>query len=114
MTPTVTVIGSGASGVHFALTVLERGGRVRMLDVGVQGAPQPLPDATLNDLKAQLPNPVEYFLGSRYQGAFLPGDNDEYVRPPAGQGLYLRQPRRLRPHERWLRAALLLRPRRAG
>ncbi len=28
MTPTVTVVGSGASGVHFALTVLRKGGRV--------------------------------------------------------------------------------------
>ncbi|MCC6988810.1 MAG: sarcosine oxidase, partial [Acidobacteria bacterium] len=60
MTPAVTVIGSGASGVHFALTVLKRGGRVRLLDVGIQGAAQPLPDASLNDLKAQLPAPADY------------------------------------------------------
>lgn len=84
MTPPVTVVGSGASGVHFALTVLKNGGRVRMLDVGIQGTPQPLPTASLNELKARLPNPTDYFLGSRYQAVHLPGDNDEYYGiPPA-------------------------------
>ena len=63
MTPTVTVIGSGASGVHFALTVLEKGGSVRMVDVGRLGRAAVLPGATLNGLKSQLPDPAEYFLG---------------------------------------------------
>ena len=49
VTPTVTVVGSGASGVHFALTVLESGGTVRMVDVGRQGRPPVLPEATLTD-----------------------------------------------------------------
>ena len=46
MTPGVTVVGSGASGVHFALTVLQRGGTVRMIDVGREGGLPVLPDAT--------------------------------------------------------------------
>ena len=32
----VVVVGSGASGVHFALTALERGHDVTMVDVGIE------------------------------------------------------------------------------
>jgi choline dehydrogenase-like flavoprotein len=78
MTPTVTVVGSGASGVHFALSVLRKGGAVRMLDVGRQARAAVLPDAPLNDLKSRLDDPASYFLGSRYEGTWLPGANDEY------------------------------------
>jgi len=92
MTPTVTVVGSGASGVHFALTVLKRGGRVRLLDVGIQGAPPVLPAASLNELKTQLPAPADYFLGTRFQGAFLPGDNDEYYGIPPGKDYIFESP----------------------
>ncbi len=78
--------------MHFALTVLKGGGRVRMLDVGIQGGSQPLPDASLNELKAQLPDPVEYFLGRGFQGAFLPGDNDEYYGIPPGKDYIFESP----------------------
>jgi choline dehydrogenase-like flavoprotein len=96
MTPTVTVIGSGASGVHFAQTVLQKGGTVRMLDVGRQGRVPVLPDTNLDQLKSQLNDPAEYFLGSRYEAVLLPGVTDEYYGippskdfvfdPPAGFG----------------------------
>ena len=33
----VVIVGSGASGVHFALSLLEKGYEVVMLDVGVGG-----------------------------------------------------------------------------
>lgn len=92
MTPAVTVIGSGASGVHFALTVLKKGGRVRMIDVGTQGPIQPLPTVSLNGLKAQLPDPAGYFLGSDYQGVHLPGDNDEYYGIPPGKDYIFEPP----------------------
>ena len=82
MTPTVTVIGSGASGVHFALTVLEKGGSVRMVDVGRQARAAVLPGATLNGLKSQLPDPAEYFLGRNFDSVLLPGVNDEYYGIP--------------------------------
>ena len=49
--PAVTIVGSGASGVHLALTLLRKGHRVRLLDVGRQGAAPVLPHATLNGLK---------------------------------------------------------------
>ena len=82
MTPDVTVVGSGASGVHFALTVLRKGGTVRMLDVGRQGRAPVLPDASLNGLKDRLADPVEYFLGPRAEAVLLPGVNEEYYGIP--------------------------------
>ena len=39
----VLVVGSGASGVHFAQTLLARGREVTMLDVGRRRAPAALP-----------------------------------------------------------------------
>ena len=82
MTPTVTVVGSGASGVHFALSVLRKGGTVRMLDVGRQGRAPVLPDASLNGLKDRLADPVDYFLGPRAEAVLLPGVSEEYYGIP--------------------------------
>lgn len=96
MIPRVTVVGSGASGIHFALTVLRKGGTVRMLDVGRQGRAAVLPDATLDQLKQRLADPAGYFLGPGQEAALLPGVDDEYYGippskdyvfdPPAGFG----------------------------
>ena len=92
MTPTVTVVGSGASGVHFALSVLRKGGSVRMLDVGRQARAQVLPDAGVNRLKSELDDPAAYFLGSRYEAALLPGDNDEYYGTPPSKDYVFQHP----------------------
>ncbi len=92
MTPTVTVVGSGASGVHFALSVLRKGGSVRMLDVGRQGRAQVLPDAGLDTLKRELDDPAAYFLGRRYEAALLPGVNDEYYGTPPGKDFVFTHP----------------------
>jgi choline dehydrogenase-like flavoprotein len=85
MTPRVVVVGSGASGVHFALTLLRKGLAVTMLDVGRQGGPAVAPDATLTALKHRLDDPAEYFLGSRFEGVLLPGDGGEYYGIPPGK-----------------------------
>jgi choline dehydrogenase-like flavoprotein len=82
MSPVVTVVGSGASGVHFALSILRKGGTVRMIDVGRQGAAPVLPGATLNGLKEQLPDPAAYFLGTGAGSVLLPGVDDEYYGLP--------------------------------
>ncbi|HEX5070062.1 MAG TPA: GMC oxidoreductase [Vicinamibacterales bacterium] len=82
MIPQVTVIGSGASGVHFALTALRKGRTVRMLDVGRAGRAPVLPDATLDQLKDRLDDPASYFLGSRFESVLLPDVTDEYYGIP--------------------------------
>jgi len=92
MIPTVTVVGSGASGVHFALTLLRKGIPVRMLDVGRQAAAPVLPDATLNGLKKRLSNPVEYFLGRDFGAALLPGVDEEYYGLPPSKDYVFEAP----------------------
>jgi choline dehydrogenase-like flavoprotein len=96
MTPTVTVVGSGASGVHFALSALRRGLAVRMIDIGRRGRAPVLPDLGLDDLKRQLDDPAAYFLGEQFDAVLLPGVDEEYYGippskdyvfdPPAGFG----------------------------
>ena len=81
----VVVVGSGASGVHFALTVLRKGRRVLMLDVGNTGREAIRPEDTLNGLKRNLSDPTRYFLGSRYESLVLPGSRGEYYAFPPGK-----------------------------
>jgi choline dehydrogenase-like flavoprotein len=85
MTPRVVVVGSGASGVHFALSLLRKGLAVTMLDVGREGSPPVEPTATLTGLKETLDDPAAYFLGTRYEGVLLPGDGGEYYGIPPGK-----------------------------
>lgn len=74
----VLVVGSGASGVHFALTMLKKGYQITMLDVG-WSKPDPvnIPD-TYNELKANLQDPAAYFLGKKYEAVVYSGEKDEY------------------------------------
>jgi choline dehydrogenase-like flavoprotein len=74
----VVVIGSGASGVHFALSVLQKGYEVVMLDVGRARPPIANPRDTFNELKRNLQDPVRYFLGSEYEAVVYPGSEGEY------------------------------------
>ncbi len=74
----IIVVGSGASGVHFALTLLQKGHAVLMLDVGRTGPSPVNPADDFNALKTNLPDPVEYFLGPRYEALILPHHGSEY------------------------------------
>lgn len=78
----ITVVGSGASAVHFALTALERGHEVVMLDVGRPKPPAVLPDASWAGLKERLADPSEYFLGERFDAVLFPGKAGEYYGIP--------------------------------
>jgi len=89
----VLVVGSGASGVHFARTVLERGHEVTLLDVGREGTPQPLPEASFAELKRQLPDPTAYMLGPECEGAILPDFDAEFYGIPPGREFILDTPR---------------------
>ncbi len=88
----VTVVGSGASGVHFALSLLRKGHCVHMLDIGYEAEPPTGPDVDLATLKAELPDPVEYFLGSEFEALSLPGAEKEYYAFPPSKGPVFRQP----------------------
>ena len=74
----VIVVGSGASGIHFTLTLLEKGYHVRMLDVGRRGREPILPKSSFDDLKNDLEDPAVFFLGERFEDVVLRGDGDGY------------------------------------
>src|SRR5687767_11299179 len=76
------VIGSGASGVHFAQAALERGHEVTLLDIGRPPTPVVLPQSNFAQLKDELPDAVDYFLGSDYGATLLPGNQREYYGIP--------------------------------
>ncbi|MFV1986742.1 MAG: GMC oxidoreductase [Gemmatimonadota bacterium] len=79
----VTVVGSGPSGVHFALTLLKKGRTVRMIDAGGSGPPPVEPRMNASQLKSTLADPVEYFLGQDLYGLALPeGAGEFYGFPP--------------------------------
>ena len=86
-----TVVGSGPSGVQFARAALARGYAVEMIDVGYAAPPAVLPEATFEDLRADLEDPGEYFLGTDFEGVLLPGRQEEFYGIPPGKDYALRQ-----------------------
>jgi choline dehydrogenase-like flavoprotein len=92
----VVVVGSGASGVHFALSVLRKGHDVTMVDVGHDRRTHVLPEAGFDALKEQLPDPVSYFLGSRFEGVVLPDAEGEYYGIPPHKQYVFETPRDFR------------------
>lgn len=86
---TVTVVGSGPSGVHFALSLLSKGHTVRLIDAGLTGGEPVEPGLSESELKARLDDPVEYFLGRDLYGLALPGAEGEfYGFPPQKQFVF--------------------------
>jgi choline dehydrogenase-like flavoprotein len=89
VTNPIVVVGSGASGAHFALTALESNRRVLMLDVGYGAREGVDPTQSLNGLKRNLKDPASYFLGNDYQSVILPGNKGEYYGfPPSKQHVF--------------------------
>jgi len=79
-----TVVGSGPSGVHFALTALHNGHTVEMIDVGKEAPDAVNSEDTYLELKQNLDDPAAYFLGDNNQGVLLPGQQEEfYGMPPS-------------------------------
>jgi choline dehydrogenase-like flavoprotein len=87
----VLVVGSGASAVHFAQSVLAKGWSVTMLDIGFQGLEPVLPDVHFGALKETLDDPIRYLLGEAYEGALLPGTKGEYYGTPPSQSFVFRE-----------------------
>jgi choline dehydrogenase-like flavoprotein len=84
----VLVVGSGPSGVHFALTALRKGHKVVMLDVGRARPESVLPEEDFLGLKHRLPDPAGYFLGPQFDAISLPAsepgkDQEYYGLPPS-------------------------------
>jgi choline dehydrogenase-like flavoprotein len=88
----VLVIGSGASAVHFALRALDKGHAVTMIDVGNRRPAAVAPTLTFNQLKSDLPDPADYFLGDDYYGVLYPGAKGEYYGFPPSKRFVFEQP----------------------
>jgi choline dehydrogenase-like flavoprotein len=85
----ITVVGSGATGVHFALTALEKGHDVTMLDVGYTGPKTVNPEQSFDQLKCRLEDPVHYFLGEQFESVVPPDyDKEIYGFPPNKQYIF--------------------------
>lgn len=92
----IVVVGSGASGVHFALSLLRQGREVVMVDAGY-GRPEPVrPEADFNGLKKTLPDPAAYFLGRDYEALILPDHRAEYYGFPPNKSYVFRQTEQFR------------------
>ena len=90
----ILVVGSGASGVHFAITALERGFEVALIDTGYQRPVAPEPTASFDGLKTTLPDPVEYFLGPTDEGVVYPATKPSYYGHPPSKAYVFKIPER--------------------
>jgi len=90
----ILVVGSGPSGLHFALSALRKGHSVTMLDVGNPRPPIAAPAESFLGLKRTLPDPAEYFLGADYSGMTLPtpGAKEYYGVPPSKDYIFEKAP----------------------
>lgn len=89
----ITVIGSGASAVHFSLSTLKKGHDVTMLDVGYVGAPPVSPECSFQQLKSSLPDPVAYFLGEDFESVVPPDYAREIYGFPPNKHYIFRHPK---------------------
>lgn len=88
---TVLIVGSGATGVHFAMTALECGHQVIMLDVGHERPPAVAPEADFDTLKDHLEDPAGYFLGSSGESVVYPAPAAKfYGFPPSKSYVFAR------------------------
>lgn len=94
------VVGSGATGVHFAQTLLERGEQVEMLDVGFERPAAPLPDADIDALKDELADPARYFLGDAGEAVVYPSPTAKPYGFPPSKSYVFQRPDALQLRER--------------
>ncbi len=92
----ILIVGSGASSVHFALSVLQKGYEVTMLDVGYNKPEAIYPEKNIVDLKSSLNDPVEYFLGKDFEAFISPEFEEEYYGIPPNKGYVLNEPQQFK------------------
>lgn len=86
------IVGSGASGVHLAKTLIDLGCGVTMLDVGHERPEPVLPDADFDGLKERLDDPAAYFLGPDGAGIVFPAEKTRYYSHPPSKEYVFSQP----------------------
>lgn len=82
----VIVIGGGASGLHAALTLLNRGAQVTLIDPGRPRANYPHDGTPFSALPEVLADPAGFFLGADFQAVHVPrpgGGREYYGLPPS-------------------------------
>ncbi len=84
----VTIVGSGASGVHFAESLLNLGCSVELIDVGYSGTPPVEKELDFNGLKDNLNDPSEYFLGENFESVIRADSPEVYEFPPHKQYIF--------------------------
>ena len=89
----VIIVGSGASGVHFAQSLLQKNKyQVIMLDVGYEKPEILNPYHSFADLKYNLDDPVKYFLGKNFEAVIYPDTKSEYYGFPPSKNFVFRTP----------------------
>jgi choline dehydrogenase-like flavoprotein len=88
----ILIVGSGASGVHFALSVLKKGYDVTMIDVGYEKPDIANPEDNWMDLKNQLNDPAGYFLGQNFERVTYPDNEGEYYGFPPSKNYVFQSP----------------------
>lgn len=85
------VVGSGATGVHFAQTMLERGETVELIDVGYRAPPAEDVDLDFSGLKDAGIEGGRYFLGPESSAVVYPApDAKPYGFPPSKAHVFRR------------------------
>lgn len=92
----IVVVGSGASGVHFALTALERGHDVTLVDVGNERPAPVEKDASIEALKDRLADPSAWFLGEDGRAVVYPATKASYYGHPPSKEYVFATPKAFR------------------
>jgi len=93
------VVGSGATGVHFAWTMLDRGETVALVDVGFSRPATDHPDADYSALKEE-PDASRYFLGESGEAVVYPAPAAKPYGFPPSKTYVFRRPAGARIEER--------------
>jgi choline dehydrogenase-like flavoprotein len=88
------IVGSGATGVHFAATLLERGHDVLMRDVGHERPAPVSPQSDFDGLKDTLEDPAGYFLGEHGEAVVYPGPGAKFYGFPPSKTYVFNSPKR--------------------
>lgn len=92
MTRMVTIVGSGASGANLALSLLEKGYSVEMVDLGVSPDVAEAAQADFLELKRELPDPFRFFLGAELESFVGARSKGEYYGFPPSKSYVFEDP----------------------